>query len=90
MMRPFRSRSTPILMLLAALAVGGCSTIQTARGGPGQRLDPWENWNRKVFAFNEGLDEKILKPVATGYAKAGSGLPCSTLLMADQPSAALA
>ncbi|MEO7007891.1 MAG: VacJ family lipoprotein [Caldimonas sp.] len=51
------------LMLLA-----GCSTIRTARGGPGQKLDPWENWNRKVFAFNEGLDRKVLVPVATTYA----------------------
>ena len=38
-----------------------------ARGGPGQRLDPWENWNRKVFAFNEELDRAVLKPVATAY-----------------------
>ena len=53
-------------VLLALLA--GCSTITAARGGPGQRLDPWENWNRKVFAFNEGLDQKVLKPVATTYA----------------------
>jgi phospholipid-binding lipoprotein MlaA len=57
------------LLLGTLLALGGCATIQDARGGPGQRLDPWENWNRKVFAFNEGLDEKVLKPVATGYAK---------------------
>ena len=69
MTRPLRSRTALVWLLLAALGLGGCSTIQTARGGPGQRLDPWENWNRKVFAFNEGLDEKILKPVATGYAK---------------------
>ena len=54
----------------AALLVGvsGCTTIQNARGGPGQRLDPWENWNRKVFAFNEDLDAAVLKPVATVYA----------------------
>lgn len=60
-----------LLGLLAALllALGGCATIKDARGGPGARLDPWENWNRKVFAFNEGLDEKVLRPVATGYAK---------------------
>ena len=69
MTRPFRSPIATMWLLLAALVLGGCSTIQTARGGPGQRLDPWQNWNRKVFAFNEGLDEKILKPVATGYAK---------------------
>ena len=64
-----------LLGLIAALllVLGGCATTSTlikdARGGPGARLDPWENWNRKVFAFNEGLDEKVLKPVATGYAK---------------------
>ncbi len=55
-------------LLAAALVLPGCSTIQAARGGPGQRVDPWENWNRKVFAFNEGLDEKVLKPVATAYS----------------------
>jgi phospholipid-binding lipoprotein MlaA len=56
-----------------ALLLGGCASTQSlvkdARGGPGARLDPWENWNRKVFAFNEGLDQNIFKPVATGYAK---------------------
>ena len=53
--------------LVMAAVLTGCSTIRDARGGPGQRLDPWENWNRKVFNFNEGLDEAVLKPVATGY-----------------------
>ena len=56
-------------LVLAAVAAGlaGCTTIQQARGGPGQKLDPWENFNRKVFAFNEGLDTHLLKPVATAY-----------------------
>ena len=57
--------ATLVPLLVIALAMGGCATIDTARGGPGKRLDPWENWNRKVFAFNEGLDEKFLKPIAT-------------------------
>ena len=60
------------LALLAALALAvllaGCATVKAARMAPGQRLDPWENWNRKVFAFNEELDERLLKPVATTYA----------------------
>ena len=51
-----------------ALALAGCQTIREGRGGPGQRLDPWENWNRKVFNFNEDLDRKVLKPVATVYS----------------------
>ncbi|WP_431048706.1 MlaA family lipoprotein [Roseateles sp. L2-2] len=32
------------------------------------RLDPWESWNRKVFNFNEKLDENLLRPVATAYS----------------------
>jgi len=71
--RSFLARALLALMVGGLLALGGCASTQNfakeARGGPGARLDPWENWNRKVFAFNEGLDEKVLKPVATGYAK---------------------
>ena len=67
------SRTHLCLTLTLLLALGGCVTTNTlikdARGGPGARLDPWQNWNRKVFAFNEGLDERLLKPVATVYAK---------------------
>ncbi len=29
--------------------------------------DPYESWNRKVFGFNEFLDEWFLRPVAQGY-----------------------
>ncbi len=29
--------------------------------------DPWEPMNRKIFAFNEGLDGYVLRPVARGY-----------------------
>jgi phospholipid-binding lipoprotein MlaA len=32
--------------------------------------DPLEGLNRKTFAFNEGLDRVVLKPVAEGYKKA--------------------
>ena len=58
-----RSAAAGALLALA----GGCATAPHAT--PGDRLDPWENWNRKVFAFNEGLDVRVLKPVATAYKK---------------------
>lgn len=29
--------------------------------------DPWEPFNRTMFDFNEGLDRRVLKPVATGW-----------------------
>lgn len=61
-----RWRVVALATLVAVLA--GCTTIRESRGGPGQRLDPWEKWNRKVFNFNEDVDKAVLKPVATAYS----------------------
>ncbi len=58
----------PILASVLTIALSACTTIEAARGGPGQRLDPWERWNRKVFNFNEDVDRAVLKPVATTYS----------------------
>ena len=73
MKRPLPIRYAFVLAASLVLGLGGCASTQNlvkdAKGGPGQRLDPWENWNRKVFAFNEGLDKNLLKPVATVYSK---------------------
>jgi phospholipid-binding lipoprotein MlaA len=49
--------------LWAALLVAGCATTA------GEPRDPWEGFNRKAFAFNEAVDEAVLKPVAQGYEK---------------------
>jgi phospholipid-binding lipoprotein MlaA len=50
-------------LALAGMVAGllaGCATS-------GNPKDPIEGFNRAVFAFNEGLDTAILKPVAQGY-----------------------
>lgn len=61
------SRWLTWLALCAGIVVlQGCSTVGAKTAGG--RLDPWEKWNRKVFTFNEKLDENVLKPVATGYS----------------------
>jgi phospholipid-binding lipoprotein MlaA len=31
------------------------------------KKDPWESMNRKVFGFNESVDDYLFKPVAKGY-----------------------
>ncbi|HEX6364393.1 MAG TPA: VacJ family lipoprotein [Albitalea sp.] len=60
-------RTPAWLALLAAGALlQGCSTPGART--PGERVDPWEKWNRKVFRFNERLDEEVLEPVATAYS----------------------
>ncbi len=64
----------PAAMMLAVL-LAGCATAPTA-GSPGATdgaalgthpADPWEAFNRKVFAFNDALDDAVLRPVATAY-----------------------
>jgi phospholipid-binding lipoprotein MlaA len=55
--------------LLAAAMLGGCAST----GGAGEAADPWEGFNRKTFAFNEKLDQAVLKPVAQGYEKVVPG-----------------
>jgi phospholipid-binding lipoprotein MlaA len=52
----------------AALLLSGCASLR-GPGSAGQKLDPWEKWNRKVFAFNDELDIHVLKPVATFYSE---------------------
>src|SRR5690349_18806565 len=47
--------------MLAAFTLSGCLTA-----GPNPE-DPYEDFNRQMFAFNEGLDKAVLEPVAHGY-----------------------
>ena len=50
------------LVLACACLLAGCAIGSDPR-------DPYEGFNRKVFAFNEGLDKAVLKPAAKGYDK---------------------
>lgn len=58
-MLPVRSRSVAAAVLAAGVLAGCASS--------GNPKDPIEGFNRAMFAFNEGLDSAIVKPVATGY-----------------------
>lgn len=58
------------------VALTGCATVNPSTGGAAapaadsaasNPVDPWENWNRKVHAFNEKIDAAVLKPVAETY-----------------------
>jgi phospholipid-binding lipoprotein MlaA len=63
---PTGRRAFAALTLAATLALGGCATVPGGASSPSP-ADPWENWNRKVFAFNEAVDAAVLKPVAETY-----------------------
>lgn len=54
------------LAVVACLGLSaGCATVPASATGP--TSDPFENWNRKVFAFNDAVDKAVLKPVAETY-----------------------
>lgn len=48
-------------LVSSVMMLGACASAQ--------HPDPLEPFNRKVFAFNEVVDENVLKPVAVGYQK---------------------
>lgn len=58
----------PGLIFIAIL--GGCAgtpTKQDADAPPPNPKDPYEDFNRAMFEFNDTIDRAILKPVAQGY-----------------------
>ncbi|MFM2119211.1 MAG: hypothetical protein RL722_679 [Pseudomonadota bacterium] len=50
------------LLLVILVALGGCATTHNP--------DPLEKVNRKVFAFNDALDDTVLRPAAEAYQAA--------------------
>ncbi|MFP5390254.1 MAG: VacJ family lipoprotein [Gammaproteobacteria bacterium] len=59
--RPWRA----LVLAAAALSLAGCASTNPQ--------DPFEKFNRGVFAFNDAVDQHALKPVATGYKKVVPG-----------------
>ncbi len=61
-------------LVVAAIGLGGCASLPAGSPPPsamGQnKADPWESFNRRMFAFNEVVDEAVLKPVAEAYRAA--------------------
>ncbi len=56
-----------LLGVLLALTLGlvGCAT--TGESASAHKDDPYENFNRKVYGFNDTVDDYVAKPVADTY-----------------------
>jgi phospholipid-binding lipoprotein MlaA len=52
-----------IVPALLAIALGGCAVAKPRND------DPWEGFNRKMYAFNDAADKTVIRPVAAGYRK---------------------
>lgn len=59
--RPFTA--PPAALLVIALATGSAM----AADRPASPKDPFESFNRGVYAFNDAIDQAALKPLAEGY-----------------------
>ena len=61
-----RARYSIVLTVVFSLLLTACAGTQNQHTDP--ENDPWEGFNRKMYAFNDGLD-KVVRPVAVGYDK---------------------
>jgi phospholipid-binding lipoprotein MlaA len=52
----------PLLALASCALLAGCAA-------PANPRDPFENYNRAMFSFNDAVDRTALKPTATAYKK---------------------
>jgi phospholipid-binding lipoprotein MlaA len=59
-------RAALIFLLGLHVLLVGCATV----GASTDPRDPWEGYNRKVWRFNEAIDQAVLQPVARGYQAA--------------------
>lgn len=58
---------TLCLLLGLTIGLGGCAT--TSGSAAANKDDPYENFNRKVYGFNDKVDDYVAKPVADTYKK---------------------
>lgn len=61
--------------IVSALSLAACLAAPTfASAQEAQQSDPWEGFNRGLFAVHEGVDQTVLEPVARGYRAATPGV----------------
>lgn len=64
MRRQLRALTT-LTMIVFAACLGACSSLPVDERS--EVRDPYEETNRKIFAFNMATDSYVLEPVASGY-----------------------
>jgi phospholipid-binding lipoprotein MlaA len=61
-------QSMSVMLIGAAISLGGCATTGvTEKQNVANKADPYENFNRKMFIFNDTVDDYVAKPISDGY-----------------------
>ena len=55
-----------LTLFFAGLLLSGCASLPSGKPDP---RDPWERFNRSVYAFNDAVDQHLAKPVAKAYVR---------------------
>jgi phospholipid-binding lipoprotein MlaA len=60
------------MLVGAAITLTGCATTEVAEKPVEQpavenKVDPYENFNRKMFVFNDGVDNYVAEPISNAY-----------------------
>ena len=69
------NRGFAAFVLAALLLFGGCATVAPKDAAAamddddlqGQVADPWEPFNRSIFAFNQEIDAGLIYPLSSAY-----------------------
>ena len=56
-----------LLYLCLVVLLSGCAAQSNGLNDAAATVDPWEGYNRAMFAFNEGVDKVTLKPISSAY-----------------------
>jgi len=57
-----------VMLIGAAFFLGGCATTGvTEQQNSANKADPYENLNRKVFVFNDTVDDYVAAPISDAY-----------------------
>lgn len=56
------------ILIGVAITLGGCATTGDVEPqSAANKLDPYESFNRKMFVFNDGVDNYIAEPISNAY-----------------------
>ena len=58
------------LLIGVAITLGGCATAATditSQQTIAGKIDPYEGFNRKMFIFNDGVDNYVAEPISNAY-----------------------
>jgi len=56
------------IFMATVISVSGCATTKDSEQNLStNKDDPYENFNRKVFTFNDNVDDYVAKPISDGY-----------------------